>query len=139
MDEIKQITRDALLPKLKEAVEAFNIEIARACVLTKELYDQHYGTLIGFMETNPTLKKSHTYKASLGVFDKRGKKLKCPDKNTHHALFGVTLCVYQAALGVDDGTMRNTSKQASREGVDKPHKNHGAFLFWLVQDMAKKL
>ncbi len=139
MSDMKEIIRSTLLPKLTEAVEAFNTDVGRACELTKELYDQYYGTLLGFMETNPALKKSHTYKASFGVFGKRGKKLKCPDKNMHHALFGITLCVYQAALGVDDGTMRDTSKQASREGVDKPHKNHGAFLLWLVQDMERKL
>lgn len=133
-----QITREVLIPLLKNACNAFEQGSENACELTKSLYEQHYSTLAGFVQTNPNLKKSQTYKASLGVAG-RGKKLKCPDKKTRDVLFGFVLCIYQASLGVDDNTMRNTAKQASSEGVDKPHKNQGDFLLWLVKDMEKKL
>ncbi len=133
-----QITRDVLIPLLKDACNAFEQGSENACELTKQLYEKHYSTLVGFSQNDPFLKKSQTYKASLGVAGK-GKKLKCPDKKIRDVLFGFVLCIYQAALGVDDNTMRNTAKQASSEGVDKPHKNQGAFLLWLVQDMNKKL
>ena len=139
MTEIVDLAKNVFIPKLGEALEKYEADVEHSCLIVKELYDTHFVFLESLKQTMDTLKKSKTYKASIGVAA-WAPKLKCSDnKKVMQVIFAFTFLIYQAALNIDDKAVQNTIKDASMKGIMVRGEKLLEYHQWLLDDLSNKL
>ena len=139
MTEVVELAKTVFIPKLGEALEKYETDLERSCTIVKELFETHFVFLESLKQTMDILKKSKTYKASLGVAA-WAKKLKCSDsKKVMQVIFAFTFLIYQAALNIDDKAVQNTLKDASMKGIMVRGEKLFEYHQWLLNDLTNKL